>query len=360
MFWGLLIVIGLIVFSISAGNYIYIAKFKKSNYEKNSFVKNEAHVKDEKIMTPLLTAKQRWITNKEIRNITTVKIKGFCKKYLNILTVRKAPILKGEIWEPENIRNSKTSRTEKAVILVHGFSDSSSGMAYLAEEYHKQNYIVLVINLRSHGESTGEYPGLGYLDAKDLLLWIEYLNKRYTFKIQITLHGVSMGGGTVIQTLFSSALWNNDSNIQGAVADCSFACFKDQTKLQISKIIGNSVFQKIVGECIYWGTSFSCFIHTGFFIGKSCPIKKIKTISCKKFSDDNKIRIKEHKKPFLILFQGLSDMLVIPENADKIYETLEKKNITKNILIKVPDAPHIGSYFYEPEEYMKIIFKESN
>jgi fermentation-respiration switch protein FrsA (DUF1100 family) len=346
MVWVLIIIIGILLFSLSAGNYLYLATFKRSGFEKNSFIKNEAHVKDQKIIEPLTKAKQRWIDQREERNIERVTINGYSKKDLGKkILLHTVPVLCGEFWEPE------IKPIKKAVIIVHGFSDSSSGMGYLCEEYHAKNFLVLAVNLRAHGLSTGDYPGLGYLDAKDMLKWITYVKKRYGSEIEIILHGVSMGGGTVVQTLFSSEVWkDNKCVLSGAVADCSFGYFKDQMNIQIKRIFGISVFQNTMGKLIYAGCTCACFIHAGFFIGKSSPINKIKNLQ---------ISGSVKNKPFLLIFQGTKDTLVYPKNADIIYSAAEAKSVTKNIVIKIKNAPHIGSYFYEPENYMNSIMKNT-
>ncbi|OJF76562.1 MAG: hypothetical protein BKP49_06190 [Treponema sp. CETP13] len=342
MIWVLLVIIGTVVFSLSAGNYIYKSRFKRSNYEKKSFVNNEAHVKDPIIMEPLLEKKQQWTLKKSVRNIECVKIKGFVKKSIQW---HKVPILCGELW----VTNSSF-----VVIIVHGFSDSSDGMGYLAEEYHKLNFIVLSINLRAHGQSSGEYPGLGYLDKKDLNLWIDYLREKFGENIKIIIHGISMGAGTVVQTLFSKKTWNEDGcKIIGAVADCGFSCFKDQISLQIQGSLGFSRIQKVIGNMIYLGCSFSCYFHAGFFIGKSFPTKVIENFNIE-LNDKNQ----NANRPFLIIFQGTKDKLVFPENADLLYLAAQKKAITKNTIVKVNNAPHIGSYFYDPKKYMDTITKE--
>ena len=339
-----LILVGILLFSLSAGNYMYLTSFKRSAFEKKSFIKNEPHVKDQKIMESITSAKQRWLEKRVERNIEEIYIKGFSRKgWRNKITVRKAPLLCGELWEPN------TQIKKNLVIIVHGFSDSSNGMGYLAEEYNAKNFIVLVVNLRAHGKSSGKYPGLGYLDAKDMLKWILYVKNRYGEKIHIVLHGVSMGGSTVIQTLFSNELWkDNNCLIDEAVSDCSFGYFKDQIKTKIMNIFGKSKFQRAIGNFIYAGFSWACFFHAGFFIGESSPIKKIEKL---------KIANNKRGKTFLVIFQGLKDSLVNPENANMIYRAAEKKNITNNIVIKIDGAPHIGSYFYEPKKYMNTVIE---
>ncbi|HZK19180.1 MAG TPA: alpha/beta fold hydrolase, partial [Treponemataceae bacterium] len=231
-----LIFLGVLIFSFSSGNILFLKAFKRSNYEKKSFVNAKAHVRDLKIMTPIFLAKKRWNENKEKREIKKITLKDNKNK----------TDLVGYFWTP---KCKETNANSPCVILVHGFSDTHDGMAYLAEEYNKKGFYVLLINLRGHGESAGQYSGLGYVDAKDIIRWINYLEENYNQIAKIVLHGVSMGAATAIQVLFSNNAWNKkECIIAGVVADCPFADLKKQIQDEIKKNIGDSGIQKIINK----------------------------------------------------------------------------------------------------------------
>ena len=51
---------------------------------------------------------------------------------------------------------------------------------------------------RAHGESEGKYIGFGCLDRKDALKWIDWVIEHCGADVEILLHGISMGGATVL------------------------------------------------------------------------------------------------------------------------------------------------------------------
>ena len=66
------------------------------------------------------------------------------------------PIIKSNIW----------------VILVHGYMGCAYEMVQYAKEFINMGYNTLLVDLRAHGKSEGNYIGMGWKDRKDLLIWI--------------------------------------------------------------------------------------------------------------------------------------------------------------------------------------------
>ena len=103
------------------------------------------------------------------------------------------------------------------VIVVHGYQSSEESSKKIARHYYNRGFNALTISLRAHGNSEGQYIGMGYLDKDDLFLWTEYLVKRNP-NAKIVYHGTSMGSATV---LFASSL-SLPSNVRSIVADCGY------------------------------------------------------------------------------------------------------------------------------------------
>lgn len=111
-----------------------------------------------------------------------------------------------------------TKPTDKIVICVHGFTGSGKkDFASLAHTYYNNGYNVLLVDNRAHGQSEGKYVGFGVLDRLDLRNWVKYVINRFGSNMQIFLHGISMGGATV---LMSSSIM--PKNVVGIIADCGF------------------------------------------------------------------------------------------------------------------------------------------
>ena len=72
-------------------------------------------------------------------------------------------------------------------------------MFTFAAYYGRQGYHVLMPDLRGCGESGGDFIGMGWPDRLDMLQWINWIIQRDP-EAQIVLHGISMGGATVMMT----------------------------------------------------------------------------------------------------------------------------------------------------------------
>lgn len=117
--------------------------------------------------------------------------------------------------------------TKKLVICFHGYtSNGVTNFGSMAKFYHDKNVNLLMPDARAHGESEGKYIGFGVLDRMDALKWIEYAIDRFGDNCEIYLHGVSMGGATVLMT---SGL-ELPNNVKGIISDCAFTSAYDVFK----------------------------------------------------------------------------------------------------------------------------------
>ena len=109
--------------------------------------------------------------------------------------------------------------SKKLVILHHGYTSKAMDNSTHAYFFHREGYEVLLLDLRAHGESEGEYVGFGILDRFDTEKWIEYAHERFGGDIKIVLHGTSMGGTTVLMALGLESVQNS---VSAVIADCAF------------------------------------------------------------------------------------------------------------------------------------------
>lgn len=120
------------------------------------------------------------------------------------------------------IKNKAESK--KTVICFHGYTScSTNDYVALSKFYYEQGFNLLLVDERAHGQSEGKYIGFGVLDRKDALKWIDYSIKIFGKDSKIFLHGISMGGATV---LMASGLELPD-NVKTIVADCAFTSAHD-------------------------------------------------------------------------------------------------------------------------------------
>lgn len=118
----------------------------------------------------------------------------------------------------------ETQEKKKVVICFHGYT--SKGLADflgLTDYYFKRGFAMLHPDARAHGESEGTYVGFGCLDRKDALLWIDWVIKHCGEDTEIYLHGISMGGATV---LMAGGL-ELPAQVKGIISDCGFTSPKE-------------------------------------------------------------------------------------------------------------------------------------
>ena len=116
------------------------------------------------------------------------------------------------------------TESDKLVICLHGYtSQCMSDFIGLSDYYLRHGYRMLLIDARTHGQSEGVYIGFGCPDRKDLLGWINWAILNCGEQIRILLHGISMGGATV---LMASGL-ELPEQVKGIISDCGFTSPKE-------------------------------------------------------------------------------------------------------------------------------------
>lgn len=123
--------------------------------------------------------------------------------------------------------------TTKTVILAHGYSSKGKDMGgFAAFYYDKLGYNVLMPDDRGHGASKGDYIGFGWPDRKDYLLWIRKIVDKVGEEGQIALHGISMGGATVMM-ISGEAL---PEQVKVIIEDCGYTSVYDQLAYQLERM----------------------------------------------------------------------------------------------------------------------------
>lgn len=147
------------------------------------------------------------------------------------------PFKKVEIKSYDNLKlvaHFLNQQSDRSVIIVHGYSANYKEMQQYAKFFYQRGFNLLCVELRAHGESEGECVGMGYLDRKDILNWIEFLNNEITSNI--LLMGLSMGASAVCATTGE----NLQKNVKAVISDSAF----DSAERQIKHVLKKFVFLK--------------------------------------------------------------------------------------------------------------------
>ena len=114
---------------------------------------------------------------------------------------------------------------KEVVICVHGYHSSiEEDFADKAQIYFDRGCTTLFVTDRGHGDSGGRYTGFSELDRFDVSSWVDFINERYEDP-KIYLHGVSMGGATVVHCADMKL-----KNVKGIIADCPFSSIRAITR----------------------------------------------------------------------------------------------------------------------------------
>lgn len=120
--------------------------------------------------------------------------------------------------------------TNKVLIAVHGYrSYNLREYAYYIKFYHDLGFNILLPDNRAHGESEGTYIGFGWLDRLDCIQWIYTMKNKFNQDLQIVLHGISMGGATVLMA--SGEVLPQD--VKCIISDCGFTSLLEQFEYQL-------------------------------------------------------------------------------------------------------------------------------
>jgi len=205
-----------------------------------------------------------------------------------------------------------TTPTTKTAILAHGYSSKGIWMGSYAKIYYDLGYNVLLPDDRGHGNSEGKYIGFGWSDRNDYLKWIDFIINKVGEKSQIVLHGVSMGGATVLMTSGE----NLPEAVKAIVSDCSYTSVWAELKYQLKRLY------KLPPFPILNSTSILTKLRTGYSFKEASALE----------------HVKKSKTPTLFI-HGDSDDFV---PTSMVYELFEAASSEKELFI-VQGAGHGNS-----------------
>lgn len=212
-------------------------------------------------------------------------------------------------------------KSNKLVICFHGYtSHSLSDFIGVSDYYIRNGFKMLHVDARAHGESEGTCIGFGCPDRYDAMGWIQWVIDHCGEEIQILLHGISMGGATVLMTTGLEL----PPQVKGVISDCGFTSPK---------------------------AVFSHVLNSMYHLPAFPMIQLADLVNRKKagygLDECNAAREVRKAKVPILLIHGSGDTFVPCEMCEEIYKNCASP-VTKVI---VPGATHGESYFKETEVY---------
>lgn len=220
--------------------------------------------------------------------------------------------------------NFVKEKSNKWVIIIHGYGGNCRMMYYAARKFHKKGYNILLPDLRGHGINGANYISMGWHDRLDLKIWIKEILKKDK-NAEIVLYGVSMGASTVLM-LSGEKL---PKNVKCIISDCAFTSAYNVFKHQFNKI--------------YFLSSFPLLNILDII----CKIKN--NYSLKEASALN--QVKKCKIPIFFI-HGSEDKFV---PTDMVFELYKNAKCKKDLMI-INEAGHGVSQMIEKDKYWEHIF----
>lgn len=223
---------------------------------------------------------------------------------------------------------SAVNDPERWVILQHGYKSEGRNLSYCAEKFYNWGFSVMLVDARGHGESQGNYRGMGWHDRLDIIQWISYINEHYGCRA-VLLYGISMGAATVMMASGEEL----PTNVKGVIEDCGYSSVKKEMAYNLN------FSYKLPAFPILNMASIVCNLRAGFSL--------IRDGSCIK-------QLKKCKVPILFI-HGDADTFVPFHMMEEVYNAT---SAPKEKLI-IPGAKHGMACWDAPEKYWETIKKFS-
>ena len=216
------------------------------------------------------------------------------------------------------------TKTDKTVIVVHGFGNRKERMQAYGWLFHKLGYNVLMPDNIAAGESEGQIIGYGWTDRLNVIKWAELLVDEYGAD-QITLYGLSMGAATVMMAAGEETL---PEQVVSIIEDAGYTSVWDELKYKAKEMYGLPAFP------LLYEVSALSKIRAGFTYGEASSVKQLA------------------KTDLPILFIHGDEDVFVP--TDMVYENYQASKGPKELYI-VKGAGHAKTFKTDRDAYEKVI-----
>jgi pimeloyl-ACP methyl ester carboxylesterase len=117
------------------------------------------------------------------------------------------------------------------VIVLHGIRDNKSSMLGVGRSLAEAGYRAVLVDLRGHGSSTGEWLSFGDREGRDLLQLDDALVKQGLLVRPLGVYGASYGGAAALQ------LARRDARVGAVVTVATYTRMRDIVPLYVHRLV---------------------------------------------------------------------------------------------------------------------------
>ena len=303
-----IVLIAFVALDIFAGNYLVTFAISRSTASGIAVAPTPTTSDDTKN-----TVDRVW---KEISELTNNWVDSSAKEVVSISSSDGLNLV-GDVFTTD-------ANSHNWVIAIHGYTGKRQQMYSYARYYAEQGYNVLTPDMRSHGDSEGKFIGMGWLDKEDVKLWIDHV-LGIDPDAQIILHGVSMGGATVMMTSGEDL----PHNVKAIIDDCGYTSVWDEFTDEARYLFNISQF-----PILYTASAISK-IRAGYTFQEASALEQVKNTSIPIF-----------------FIHGEEDNFV---NTRMVYSLYDACNSQKDLYV-VEGAGHGQALYMDPDKYFTKVF----
>lgn len=207
------------------------------------------------------------------------------------------------------------------IIILHGIYDSKASFgAAMGRVLAASGYRTILVDLRGHGRSTGDWMTYGVVEAQDVSQVISALEEQHLIAGRLGILGISYGGAVAIQT---AAI---DTRVEAVATLGAFSSLRD-----VVPPFGQRLVTRRLGKLAWWvlrGTIPDVIAAAGraadFDPDQANPRQAI-----------------AHTRAAVLLMHGGSDSYVPPAHAEALFDAAGGPAR----LVMVRGATHLGLFF---------------
>ena len=304
---AVIILAALVVFDLAAGFFLMRFAIARKTGDEAAIPSYVISEEGQRIVTEnrerLFGLAEAWLEESDVSEVS--------------VTAEDGAVLKGDLVVTDN-------ESHLWALLLHGYSRTRTRVYSLGLYYAQKGYNVVMPDLRGHGESGGDYIGMGWLDRKDVLKWLELIISRDS-AAKIVIQGGSMGAATAMMAAGEKL----PENVKAIVEDCGYTSAFDV----FSDVLWDHA--RLPAFPLVYTAELYAMIFAGYSFSEASALDQIK------------------KSTVPVLFiHGDSDNFIHTDMVYKLYDACP----TEKELLVVEDAAHGQALYRDPDRYFDTVF----